>query len=162
VWKGIGVPPSYGQLFGGVVEAVGVLGVLLVWVNRLRVRGLKPEVITRMAVGLVGTFVVSTVLYLFLFQLCVIDHPEYGSFYFPLWPTGELAWMIRETGGRFEAIHRYGLFPVERAILNTPAALITATTVVLLVIYQAIFTSLAVCFAIVGIGGERHRPNHRG
>jgi hypothetical protein len=119
VWKGIGVPPSYGQLFGGVVEAVGVLGVLLVWVNRLRVRGLKPEVITRIAVGLVGTFVVSTVLYLFLFQLCVIDHPEYGSFYFPLWPTGELAWMIRETGGRFEAIHRYGLFPVERAILNT-------------------------------------------
>ena len=60
--KSIGTPPSYEHLFGGVIEAFGVLSLLILLVNKNKLKKVKPERITRLAIILGVTSFVSLII----------------------------------------------------------------------------------------------------
>src|SRR5262249_27156988 len=135
-------------LFGGAVEAFGALGLLTIWMNRGRLRTLNTRRVTHLIVALASTAFVSLLIYLSLLSLCVIDVPGRTEVVFPLWTTGEMSQMIATAGSRGAAVDRYGSGAVEAAIRKMPGVLLTASIILLLVVYQTVFTSLTVAFGL--------------
>jgi len=153
---GLGTPPgsNYKMLFGGTIEAFGALALLLLWVNRASIRKMRPRRVTRWAVVAVIVCFVSVALYIALFSLCVKRNEKWrATVYFPLWLNGEVAEMVNDRGGRNAAIDAYGPADVIEAINQMPGGDIAlpVTTILHLLLYQSIFTSLAVAFGILGI-----------
>lgn len=148
--KGIGTPPDYNWLFGGVIEALGALSLILLFVNRMKIKRFSDRKVTRVAIILAIVFFASLICYTLLFEHCVVTHPARGTAYYPLCLDGEIAEMVESAGSRFEAIERYGIAGVVLAIGNMGGAALTLTTILLLSIYQAVFTSLTLAFGIAG------------
>ena len=94
MWKGIGTPPTYAFMFGGVIEAFGSLTLLLLWMNRAKIKAGKPKtiVVTTAVLGIVGF--ISLITYLALSSLCIISHPQHHVVFFPLWSSGDLSVLI--------------------------------------------------------------------
>ena len=46
IQSGLGVPPNYNVLFGGFIEAFGVLTLLILWVNRNNIKKHTKKYIT--------------------------------------------------------------------------------------------------------------------
>jgi len=139
-----------------VIEALGVLTLLLLWSNKARLKQWSWGRATRWAVGLVVTSVVLLVAYLALLNACVIMHPLYPNrtFYFPLWLGSQVARMVETAGSRYQTIERYGPDAVQAGL----SALTTAqsfTAAILLLVYQAIFTTLTAAFGIIGFRGGK-------
>src|SRR5229473_8121541 len=150
MWKGIWTPPDYGFLFGGAIEAFGSLALILLWMNRVKVKAVKPGKIVKSAIILgVASFIVLIV-YLALFNLCVISHPTHHTVFFPLWTSGELGSLVTKAGGRWNALDRYGYFGVYSAVQNMPFYALPVTSAILLFFYQSIFTTLTIAFGLVG------------
>lgn len=153
---GLGTPPGdgYKMLFGGVIEAFGALTLLLLWVNRESIRRMEARRVTRWAVAALFVCFVSIALYIALFSLCVQKNEKWNAtVYFPLWLDGEIAQMVADKGGRNAAIDEYGPADVSETINRMPGGNIalSLTTVLHLLIYQLIFTSLAAAFGVLGI-----------
>ena len=150
IGKGIGTPPNYEILFGGVIEAFGTLSLLVLWANRNKLKKIKTPRITKLVIRLGVLSFISLIIYIGLFKYCVISHPTHDTAYFPLWTSGELAKYVERTGGRWAALERYGIYPIESAIQKMPPYAIIITTALLLFMYQMIFTSLTVAFGLLG------------
>lgn len=150
MWKGIGTPPGYSFLFGGAIEAFGSLALILLWMNRVKIKAIKPRKVVISAIILGVASFVSLVVYLTLHNLCVVSHPTHHTVFFPLWTTGELATLVARAGGRWSALDRYGYFGVFGAIKKMPFYALPVTAAVLLFFYQSIFTTLAIAFGLVG------------
>jgi hypothetical protein len=146
---GIGTPPESKALFGGVMESLGAFSLLLLWVNREKIRAMSAVMISRRATLFILLFSLSLLLYVVLFNLCVSNVD--GETYFPLWISGELKEMVRLAGGRDAALTKYGIDAVHEAIHNTSDIALSATTAVLLLTYEACFTFLTVAFALLAI-----------
>jgi hypothetical protein len=151
--NGLGSPPTYKWLFGGVIESFGALTLLALWANREKIRSWSAQTVTRIVIALIFVAFISIALYLFLFGLCVVQHQTRGTVYYPLWLQGEIAAMVETAGTREAALERYGYGGVVLAINEMPnTALVYAiTTTLLLFIYQTIFTSVTASFGILGI-----------
>jgi hypothetical protein len=156
ILKGTGTPPEYNYLFGGVIEALGALSIIILWINKGKIKRLPIRKITRVAIILSVVCFASLILYIGLFKFCVISHPAHGTVYYPLWTSGRIAELVGRTGGRWEALDRYGITPIYNAISQMPAYAITITTALLLFVYQAIFTSLTIAFGLIGFRGGRN------
>jgi hypothetical protein len=153
---GLGTPPGdgYKMLFGGTIEAFGALILLLLWVNRKSIRRMRPRRLTKCAVTAVVICFVSITLYVVLYSVCVQRNEKWhGTVYFPLWLDGEVAEMVADKGGRNAAIDEYGPRDVSEAINRMPGVGIALplTTILHLLLYQFIFTSLAAAFGLLGI-----------
>lgn len=154
ILNGIGTPPGYKVLFGGVIEAFGALAILLLWANKHKLTGLESHKATRASIGLAVFCFVSLATYLLLFNLCVVTHEVRGTAYYPLWLSGEIAEMVESTGSRWSAVEEYGIYAVNGAIKKMPSAALTITTVALLFVYQTVFTALTLAFGILGMRKE--------
>lgn len=148
--KGVGTPPDYEYLFGGVIEAFGTLSLLILWVNKNKLKEITPSRITKLAITLGTISFLSLIIYIALFKFCVVSHPTHYTAYYPLWTSGEIAKYVERTGGRWAALDRYGIYPIESAIHKMPPYAIPVTTAVLLFLYQMIFTSLTIAFGLIG------------
>lgn len=148
--SGIGAPPGYRLVFGGVIEACGAFAILVLWINRERLGQRPVATITRWAVGFLGLFLVLLILYLGLYNWCVVEHSVRGTVYYPLWTSGRLADWIGQYG-RLGVMNEYGIEDVRDEISNQPYAVRILTTIVLLCIYQGVFTALAIAFGWLGI-----------
>jgi hypothetical protein len=153
--SGIGVPPSYKALFGGVIEAFGALALLLLWANRERLRWMPSSRLTRIVALMGGVSLSLIIAYVIMFNSCVITHQR-GDAYFPIYSSGDLAVMVERGRSREGAIDRYGVDAVREAIRQMGAFPLALTTAALLLVYQGIFTSLTIAFGLAGlvIGGE--------
>jgi len=89
-------------------------------------------------------------LYVFLFRHTVAEH-ERGVAYYPLWVSGDIKTMVERAGSRESAIERYGIAAVRKSIDEMGAIPLAATSVLLLLVYQGIFTSLTIAFGLPGI-----------
>lgn len=147
--SGMGTPPRYKVLFGGVIEAFGALGLLILWTNRKRIRRLASRRVTRLSLALASASFGFLVIYLVVFPSCVVSHSR-GTAYYPIWVTGKAAEMINRAGSRTAAIERYGIDAVREAIDQMSDWRVPVTTVILLFLYQGIFTTLALCFGLLG------------
>ncbi|HEY0655446.1 MAG TPA: hypothetical protein VGD65_20065 [Chryseosolibacter sp.] len=149
--KGIGTPPGHAWLFGGIIEAIGALAILLLWINRDSIRKISPKRLSNTSIYLGFTFFVLVLFYLFLFKHCVVTHPTHETVYFPLWTDGRAKELISRADGRWSALDRYGNYPLEVAIGKMDPSIIVMTTTLLLVIYQGIFTCLVIAFGLLAI-----------
>lgn len=141
--SGLGTPPGYAKIFGGVIQAFGALSILLLLASREKLKGLDRRKVTLVAIGLASASLCFLVFYIQLLSLCIVTHPIHGSVYFPLWNSGHALEMVSRAGGRYAAVDRYGSYPVSKAIQEAPShpLPIVATTVLLLFVYQSIFTT---------------------
>ena len=151
--SGLGVPPGYKVIFGAVVEALGVLSLLALWVNREKIKAMPSSTVTIRAIILVIVFLACICCYIYLLGLCVIQHDR-GSVYFPIWLDGRIADMVSKAGGRTATITKYGIDAVRQAIEQNANNSLALTTVILLVVYQMIFTALGVSFGLLGFHRE--------
>jgi multisubunit Na+/H+ antiporter MnhB subunit len=150
MWKGIWTPPGYSFLFGGVIEALGSLALILLWMNRAKIKAIRPRRIIKSAIALAVASFVALIVYLALFNLCVISHPTHHLVFFPLWTSGELASLVTKAGGRWNALDTYGYFGVYGATQKMPFYALPLTAAALLFFYQSIFTTLTIAFGLVG------------
>lgn len=152
IWKGIGTPPGYEVLFGGIIEAFGALSLIILMVNKAKLKRLTSYKATKLAIVLSISCFLSLVIYMLLFNFCVVAHPTHGTVYYPMWTGGNLTELIQRTGSRYGALDRYGSYPVTKAIQQMPGhpLPLIVTTALLLLVYQAIFTTLATAFGILG------------
>ena len=153
ILKGLGTPPGYALIFGGIIEALGALSLILLYTNRKAIKKLRPARITKTAIWLCIASAVSLLVYIGLFSFCVVGDSIRHYVYYPLWTTGEVAEMINSAGGRYKALQENGFTAVYRGIREMPyyPLAISITSGMLLFFYQAIFTSLAVAFGLIGI-----------
>jgi hypothetical protein len=147
--SGIGTPPESKVLFGGIMEALGTVTLIVLWINRAKIKELSVRKITRLSILLAVLFVVFLIAYVILLNLCVKN--EGGATYFPLWTSGQLNEMIQHAGSRDAALDRYGIDAVHEAIHRMPSFALPITTAILLVMYQLVFTLLTTVFAFLGI-----------
>jgi len=148
--SGLGTPPDYKILFGGVIEAFGVIALLILWVNQEKIRRVSTKKITNFAVGLAIGSILILSLYIFLYATCVVTVEGRGTAYYPLILTGEIAKTVaHNSGSRKTAIENEGLAEIVEEIDKMPAIYIIATTILLLLTYQSIFTALTGTFGLL-------------
>jgi hypothetical protein len=149
--SGLGTPPGSGNkwLFGGVIEAFGALAIIILWLNQNKLRRIAKRRVTRFAILLTAFCFALIVCYVLLFRHTVVEHPR-GTAYYPLWLSGDVSRMVERAGSREAAIERYGIGGVREAIDRMGGFPLALTSVLLLLVYQGIFTSLAVAFGLAG------------
>lgn len=154
ILRGIGAPPGYEYLFGGVIEAFGSLSLIILWINRNKLRRLARSRITKAAIKLTVFGFGCLAIYLWLFNWCVVTDPTHGTIYYPLWLSGHVAEVVNAAGGRWRALADYGNYALYKEIRQMPVYALIITTVVLLFVYQTIFTSWTIAFGLLGLYEE--------
>lgn len=156
--SGLGTPPGYAKLFGGVIEAFGALTILLLASSKGSVQKLSARQAVKFAIILAAVSLCLLVVYLQLAGFCIVAHPIHGTVYYPLWTGGHLSEMIDRAGGRYAAVDRYGFYPVSKAIQQASGSSFSLgfTTALLLLVYQGIFTTLAAAFGILGLRSDKN------
>lgn len=156
IWKGIGSPPQYELLFGGVIEAFGVLSIIILWTNRKKLKAIPASKATNLAIILGVACFVFLVTYISLVTLCIVKHPTHGTVYYPLWTSGRIAELVTRAGGRWAALDKYGNYAIVSAINQMPVYVMMITTGLFLFVYQAIFTTLTLAFGALGFRAGRN------
>jgi len=154
ILKGIGAPPGYEYLFGGVIETFGSLSLIILWINRKKLRRRARSRITKAAIKLAVLSFACLVIYLWLFNWCVVTHPTHGTIYYPLWLSGHASEVVNAAGGRWKALAEYGNYALYKEIHQMPVYALIISTIVLLCVYQTIFTSLTIAFGLLGLYEE--------
>lgn len=148
----LGVPDSDDKtLFCAVIEATGCATVALVYINRRYFKKMNIHRINKSVISLVAVFSISVILYISLFKNCVIDHEDYSRVYFPLVYGSALKKEIKEAGNRIKFIEKWEGDGANQHIELNARNYLILTTVVFLVIYQLIFTSLAAAFSLLAV-----------
>ena len=148
--SGLGVPPEEGMklIFGGTVEAFGVLSLVLVAVNGVWIRSLSKRTITVATTILAGFAFLLLLAYIGCYQYCVVTVEPRGTVYFPFWNSGDLAKMVSDAGGRDAAMVTYGRYAVYEAVKRMGQIPEIVTNAVLLILYTGVFTTLTWAFGL--------------
>lgn len=146
--SGIGTPPGYQKLFGGVIEACGCFVLFAIWKNKGRLLRKGIAARTRVAVFLILTSLLAVGAYLVLSSVCIVTDRSGETAYFPLWLKGKLAEKVAEYGSRDKVLDHYGLSSIQ-AEANSQAVGLAITTFILLFVYQSIFSCLSAAFGIL-------------
>lgn len=148
----IGVPPDESkELYGGIIEALGILTLLLLWLNKSRISKATEKTITKRALICVSVFLVMLFVYLFVYNYYVLKSGHSKPLFFPFWPQGELQYNIWKYGGRMQIIHAFGRDDVFNLIEESSKVPLIFTSLIFLLIYQAVFMSLTTAFGLLGI-----------
>jgi hypothetical protein len=153
---GLSVPPDSKLMFGGLLEAFGTLVLLIVWINKAKVKSIDIQKLNRWCIVASAVSLSCLFVYIAAFNFCVVTHPYRGTVYFPLWTSGVARNMVTASGSRLASIDHYGLAAVEQAVQTSPVAL-AATSAVLILLYQGIMIPLTLLFGALAIRkGEEH------
>jgi len=147
--SGLLVPPKKELLFGGVVEAFGALTLIILWVNKDKLAKFSSAKATKWSIVFGILFFIFLVIYLLLNSFCVVQHETRGTVYYPLWTSGDLTEMVKEAKGRYAALDMYGIDAVIEETHKSEISLVL-TTIILLFVYQAVFSTLTTAFGILG------------
>jgi hypothetical protein len=148
----VGVPPNSSKaLFGGVIEAIGVLTLMLLWLNKSRVTKTTIKNINRLSFIAILVFVMSLFTYIFLYNYLVVEVENSDSVFFPLWTKGELKANILKFGSRDELINQWGRDDVYKVIQSSSEIPLLITTLIMLFNYMLTFLSLTFAFGMLAI-----------
>lgn len=142
IQSGLGVPPGRGVLFGGGVEAVGIIALLVLKINSAAIKTWSRSTITRLTIALTASAFAALLVYMVVYGRCVISQEPRGTVYFPLWTTGERSELVSAAGGRAAAIEAYGRYAVYQAVKRNGDVPTLIRDVILLVNYAGLFTLL--------------------
>lgn len=148
----VGVPPhSSRYLFAGVVEALGVLTLLILSLNKKRIRSFTNSEITKLCLFSTLIFLISLFTYLFIYWYLLVPVANSKPVFFPLWAEGELKEGLQLAGSKPALIERWGRDDVYKVIQQSSSTSLLITTLILLFLYQLIFVALTFSFGILGI-----------
>lgn len=148
----VGVPPnSSKELFGGVIEALGVFTLLMLWLNKNWIHDSTIKKVNKLSIISIIVFIVSLFGYIFLFSYLVVGVENSDSIFFPLWANGELKNGLNQFGSRNELINQWGRDDVYKVIQSSSNIPLLLTTLIMLFIYQLTFVSLTFSFGLLGI-----------
>jgi hypothetical protein len=148
----VGVPPNSSKaLFGGVIEAIGVLTLMLLWLNKGWVTKNSIKNINKTSFIAILVFVLSLFTYIFLYNYLVVEVENSDSVFFPLWSKGELKANILKSGSRNELIDQWGRDDVYKVIQSSSETPLLITTLIMLFIYMLTFLSLTFSFGLLAI-----------
>ncbi len=148
----VGVPPnSSNALFSAIIEALGVLTLMILWLNKGNIRKRTEVNVTKLAIGGILVFIICLFCYLFLFAYLIEEVPNSNSLFFPLWAQGDLKQNLEIFGSRSELITQFGRDDVAKLIKDTSNTSLILTTIILLAIYQLIFVSLTYAFGMLAV-----------
>jgi uncharacterized membrane protein len=148
----IGVPPtSSTALFSSTLEAIGALTLMILWINKNKIRERTEKKITQLAIGSAIIFIASLCTYFLLFGHLTESVPHSESLFFPLWPQGELKMDLQKFESRSEMITQFGRDDVAQLIETTSKTTLHITTILLLLLYQLIFVPLTFAFGLLAI-----------
>jgi hypothetical protein len=159
----VGVPPNTSKfLFAGTIESLGVLTLLLLWLNKEKIASWSVYTVTKLCVIAIIIFFISFVVYIFLFGWLVVPVDNADSLFFPLWANGELQKGLADYGGsKSELIRQWGRDDVYKVIQNSSTAPLLWTTILFLFIYQLIFVALTFAFGVLGTKHSSIEPHPR-
>jgi len=146
--SGLGAPPNAGVWFGGIATSMGVLTILLIMLRSADLSRVPTRTVTRWSIILLGVGVVAFVAYTLLFDWCVVSHPAYGAVVYPLWTTGDLAKLVTQAGGRWNALDRYGTAGIDAAIQKSSSIIWAFTIGSFIVCYSTLIVCLTAAFAL--------------
>lgn len=148
----VGVPPNSSKaLFGGVIEAVGVLTLMILWLNKSWIKKSSIKKINKLSFISILAFVISLFTYIFLFNYLVVQVENSDSVFFPLWSNGELKASLLEFGSRNELINQWGRDDVYKVIQSSSETPLLITTLIMLFNYMLTFFSLTFSFGLLAI-----------
>lgn len=148
----VGVPPNCSKaLFGGIVEALGVFTLLIIWLNKDWIKSLAIEKINKMSLISIFLFVASLFGYIFLYNYLVVGINNPNPIFFPLWATGELKNGIEQLGSREELLIQWGRDDVYKVIQSSSNIPLLLTTLIMLFLYQLTFASLTFSFGLLAV-----------
>jgi hypothetical protein len=148
----VGVPPNTSKvLFAGITESLGVITIMILWLNKQKFKTLTNRSVTRLCLISLSIFLIAICSYFFLFALLIVPVNNSEALYFPLWPAGELKESLQQFGSKAELIRQWGRDDVYKVIQSSSTIALQFTTLILLIIYQLIFVSLTFSFGILGI-----------
>lgn len=146
---GLYTPPGRKALFGGIIEALGCLTLLILLTNSGKLTKLGKKRATNIAVLFGIVFFLFLLVYISLASYSIKTIEGRGTAYYPLWTGPKLSDLVSRAGGRSAAIEKYG---IDEVIEKTekPEINLIITDIVLIFFYQGIFTSLTIAFGILG------------
>jgi hypothetical protein len=148
----VGVPPNSSKaLFGGVIEAMGVLTLMILWLNKSWITKNSVKSINKLSFISIFVFVVSLFTYIFLYNYLVVGVENSESLFFPLWSNGELKASILKFGSRNELIDQWGRDDVYKVIQSSSETPLLITTLIMLINYMLTFLSLTFTFGLLAI-----------
>jgi lysylphosphatidylglycerol synthetase-like protein (DUF2156 family) len=152
----LGVPPDVSKnLFAATIEALGVLTLLILWLNKKWIKSRSSAAITKMAIMAIVVFLVALFTYLFLYGYFVVEVPHSDPLFFPLWTQGELNSGLLKFNSREILIEEWGRDDVYKVIRSTSKTPLLITTLIFLFIYQLVFVSLTFSFGVLGIKSSK-------
>lgn len=148
----IGVPPNSSRLFfSATIEALGAFTLLMLYVNKEKLKAMSAKQINGRALFGIVTFAVVLFLYLFLFDTYVITVSNFEPVFFPILQYGELIEGLTTHGSPEKLIDDWGPADVTKVINQSSHAPLVYTRLIFLFCYQLIFTSLTYAFGILAI-----------
>jgi len=148
----VGVPPNSSKaLFGGIIEAIGVLTLMILWLNKSRINKTSIKNVNKLAFFAIMVFVISLFTYIFIYNYLVVEVEDSESLFFPLWSNGELKANILKFGSRNELINQWGRDDVYKVIQSSSETPLLITTLIMLLNYLFTFLSLTFSFGILAI-----------
>ena len=156
----MGVPPNSSQkLFAATIEALGIMTLLLLWMNKDNIQRKTANSFNRLITVGITTFILSFFAYIFLYGYLIEDVPNSTSLFFPLWEKGELKQGLQDLGSRTELIRQWGRDDVYEVINESSKVPLLITTLILLFVYQLVFVSLSFSFGAIGIRLSKKSSN---
>lgn len=147
----IGVPsPELENLFFGVVEATGCLSVLLLLLNKEKIKAKTSGGQSKYSLLFFLLFILGLASYVYIFNSCVIETP-FSKGFFPLFLTDNLSQEIGEAGGKVEFVEKWMTDGSKNIIQKTAGISLTITIIIFLFIYTLTLTSLISSFVIASL-----------
>lgn len=145
VSTGFPVPPNQSVGFGIAGVIFGLATMLLV---RQRIRTQQRPIKTVQLSQIVFCSFCLILLYIVLYQRCVVTHNERGTAYYPIFLEGPCATIV-EDSSRWGAIEAIGVDGVTIAIAEMPSWHMSLTTVTFLLLFVSIIALQTAFFCIL-------------
>jgi uncharacterized membrane protein YiaA len=145
----LGVPDdSYKLIFGAVIQAFGCAILLMLHLNRNTLTEIDNVKKTRIALVALVVFFVGLVLYLVLYNACVVLAPN-GQVFFPLFIPKIFQDEIAIHNGKVGYVYDFGIDGARIEIKRIANFQLIATIIIFLVTYIVALGSLVFCFGIL-------------
>ncbi|NVM65084.1 hypothetical protein FHW88_003388 [Mucilaginibacter sp. SG538B] len=143
------------SLVGGILEAVGIMTLIIFEINKKKSRSNKTKSNKNKAIGFLAAFLLVLFGYIGMYDSQVIYSSKYEiTILFPFWNNNELEFMIAKSQGTENAITNYGPEAVRMAI-QRDATKISNTKIIFMLTYLCIFEMLIIAFSYIGIDLEK-------
>ncbi len=149
----LGVPPNSSEiLYFAIIESIGSLTILFLWVNRNYISDLNNAKINKFIIISFIMFIIFLIGYIIIFDLFIIYSTEYDRrVFFPFWSDIKLELLIDKYGSKLNAINELGPQAIIDFIYKTSRKYLVFTNIIFLCVFIIISECLVIPFTLLAI-----------